>query len=66
MYENTTLALNQILGDLSDALEEGVTFDQYVQDRSSRQERDAINELESLLEEVQYMLEQLRNNPAHN
>ncbi len=66
MYENTTLALNQILGDLSDALEEGVTFDQYVQDRSSRQERDAINELEGLLEEVQYMLEQLRDNPAHN
>ena len=66
MYENTTLALNQILSDLSEAHEEGVTFDQYVQDRSSRQERDAINELESLLEEVQYMLEQLRDNPAHN
>jgi hypothetical protein len=66
MYENTTLALNQILGDLSEAHEEGVTFDQYVQDRSSREERNAINELEGLLEEVQYMLEQLRNNPAHN
>ena len=66
MYENTTLALNQILGDLNDALEADVTFDQYVQDRSSRQERDAINELEGLLEEVQYMLEQLRDNPAHN
>ena len=66
MYENTTLALNQILSDLSEAHEEGVTFDQYVQDRSSREERNAINELESLLEEVQYMLEQLRDNPAHN
>ncbi len=66
MYENTTLALYQILGDLSDALEADVTFDQYCEDRSSREERDAINELEGLLEEVQYMLKQLRDNPAHN
>jgi hypothetical protein len=66
MYENTALALNQILGDLNDALEADVTFDQYREDRSSREERDAILELEGLLEEVQYMLKQLRDNPAHN
>ena len=66
MYENTALALNQILGDLNDALEADVTFDQYREDRSSREERDAILELEGLLEEVQYMLKQLRDNPVHN
>lgn len=72
-YERTTLALNQIIHNLSEALEEGVTFDQYVQDLSSGQEfassaavYDAISKFEDLLEEAQYMLGQLRETPAHS
>ena len=56
MYENTTLALKQILNHLSEAQEEGLTFEEYANDRSSREERAALMDLESLMEEVQDVL----------
>ena len=56
MYENTTLALKQILDDLTNAQEEGRTFEEYANDRSSREERAALMDLESLMEEVQDVL----------
>ena len=56
MYENTTLALKQILDSLSNAQEEGRTFEEYANDRSSREERAALMDLESLMEEVQDVL----------
>ncbi len=61
MYENTTLALKQILDDLSEAHEEFVTFEEYAEDRSSRQERAALRDLESLLEEVQDVLRSMKD-----
>ena len=56
MYQNTTLALKQILNDLSEAQEEGHTFEEYANERSSREERAALMDLESLMEEVQDVL----------
>ena len=56
MYQNTTLALKQILNDLSEAQEEGHTFEEYANERSSREERDALNQLEFLMKEVQDVL----------
>jgi hypothetical protein len=61
MYENTTLALKQILDDLSEAHEEFVTFEEYAEDRSSREERAALRDLESLLEEVQDVLRSMKD-----
>jgi hypothetical protein len=56
MFSNTTLALKQILDSLSNAQEEGHTFEEYANDRSSREERAALMDLESLMEEVQDVL----------
>ena len=38
MYQNTRLALRQILGDLEEAQEKGVTYKEYVDDFSSSDE----------------------------
>ena len=54
MYQNTTL--KQILNDLSEAQEEGHTFEEYANECSSREERAALMGLESLMEEVQDVL----------
>jgi len=56
MFSNTTLALKQILNHLSEAQEEGLTFEEYANDRSSREERAALMDFESLMEEVQDVL----------
>ena len=66
MYQNTRLALQQILGDLEEAHEKGVTYEEYVDDFSSSDERRAMNELVDLFEEVRYMINELRDTPAHN
>jgi hypothetical protein len=66
MYQNTRLALQQILGDLEEAHEKGVTYEEYVDDFSSSDERRAMNELVDLFEEVQYMINELRDTPAHS
>ena len=66
MYQNTRLALQQILGDLEEAHEKGVTYEEYVEDFSSSDERRAMNELVDLFEEVRYMINELRDTPAHS
>jgi hypothetical protein len=66
MYQNTRLALQQILGDLEEAHEKGVTYEEYVDDFSSSDERRAMNELVDLFEEVRYMINELRDTPAHS
>jgi len=66
MYQNTRLALQQILGDLEEAHEKGVTYEEYVDDFSSSDEKYAMNELVNLFEEVQYMINELRDTPAHS
>jgi len=66
MYQNTRLALQQILGDLEEAHEKGVTYEEYVDDFSSSDERHAMNELVDLFEEVRYMINELRDTPAHS
>jgi hypothetical protein len=66
MYQNTRRALQQILGDLEEAHEKGVTYEEYVDDFSSSDERRAMNELVDLFEEVRYMINELRDTPAHS
>jgi len=66
MYQNTRLALQQILNDLEEAHEKGVTYEEYVDDFSSSDERRAMNELVDLFEEVRYMINELRDTPAHS
>lgn len=64
MYENTTLALRQILNDLAEANESFQSFEQYMRDRSSQEERIACRDFADLLDEVQDMLAQL-NSTTH-
>jgi hypothetical protein len=66
MYQNTRLALQQILGDLEEAHEKGVTYEEYVDNFSSSDERRAMNELVDLFEEVRYMINELRDTSAHS
>jgi len=61
MYQNTRLALRQILGDLEEAQEKGVTYKEYVDDFSSSDEKYAMNELVNLFEEIQYVLQEMRD-----
>ena len=61
MYQNTRLALQQILDDLSEAQERGVTYKEYVDDFSSSDEKYAMNELVNLFEEIQYALQEMRD-----
>jgi hypothetical protein len=61
MYRNTRLALQQILDDLNEAQEKGITYKEYVDDFSSSDEKYAMNELVNLFEEIQYVLEEMRD-----
>lgn len=65
MYQNTRLALQQILDDLSEAQEKGVTYKEYVDDFSSSGEKYAMNELVNLFEEIQYVLQEMRDADTH-
>ena len=58
-YQNTKLALQQILGDLEEVHEEGVTYFEYVDDLSS-EERSAMKEIENVFEEIQDILKEMR------
>lgn len=59
-YQNTKLALQQILGDLEEAHEKGVTYFEYVDDLSF-EERSAMKELENIFEGIQDTLEEMRH-----
>jgi len=61
MYQNTRLALQQILGDLEEAQEKGVTYKEYVDDFSSSDEKYAMKEFENLFEEIQNALQEMRD-----
>ena len=65
MYRNTRLALQQILDDLNEAQEKGITYKEYVDDFSSSDEKYAMNELVNLFEEIQYVLEEMRDADTH-
>ena len=58
-YQNTKLALQQILGDLEEVNEKGVTYFEYVDDLSS-EERSAMKEIENVFEEIQDILKEMR------
>lgn len=61
MYENTVGALNQICNDLSDALDDQVTIEEYREDRSSRQEVEAFDRIKYMCEDVLRLIENLSN-----
>ena len=61
MYENTVQALNQICNDLSDALDDQVTIEEYRKDRSSRQEAEAFDRIKYMCEDVLRLIENLSN-----
>lgn len=61
MYENTVGALNQICNDLSDALDDQVTIEEYREDRSSRQEAEAFDRIKYMCEDVLRLIENLSN-----
>ena len=61
MYENTVGALNQICNDLSDALDDQVTIEEYRKDRSSRQEAEAFDRIKYMCEDVLRLIENLSN-----
>jgi len=65
MYQNTKLALQQILGDLEEVHEEGVTYFEYVDDLSS-EERAAMKELENIFEGIQDILKEMRRSTAND
>jgi len=65
MYQNTKLALQQIIGDLEEAHEEGVTYFEYVDDLSS-EERAAMKELENIVEGIQDILKEMRRSKAND
>ena len=65
MYQNTRLALWQILDDLNEAQEKGVTYKEYVDDFSSSDERHAMNELVNLFEKIQDVLQEMRDADTH-
>ena len=61
MYENTVGALNQICNDLSYALDDQVTIEEYRKDRSSRQEAEAFDRIKYMCEDVLRLIENLNN-----
>jgi len=65
MYQNTKLALQQIIGDLEEVHEEGVTYFEYVDDLSS-EERAAMKELENIFEGIQDILKEMRRSKAND
>lgn len=65
MYQNTRLALQQILGDLEEAQEKGVTYKEYVDDFSSSDEKYAMKEFENLFEKIQDVLQEMRDADTH-
>ena len=65
MYQNTKLALQQIIGDLEEVHEEGVTYFEYVDDLSS-EERAAMKELENIVEGIQDILKEMRRSKAND
>ena len=65
MYQNTKRALQQILGDLEEVHEEGVTYFEYIDDLSS-EERAAMKELENIFEGIQDILKEMRRSRAND
>ena len=65
MYQNTKRALQQILGDLEDVHEEGVTYFEYI-DGLSSEERAAMKELENIVEGIQDILKEMRRSKAND
>ena len=65
MYQNTRLALQQILGDLEEAQEKGVTYKEYVDNFSSSDEKYAMMEFENLFEKIQDALQEMRDADTH-
>jgi len=65
MYQNTRLALRQILGDLEEAQEKGITYKEYADERSSSGEKYAMKEFEDLFEEIQDVLQEMRDADTH-
>jgi len=65
MYQNTRRALQQIIGDLEEAHEEGVTYFEYI-DALSSEERAAMKELENIFEGIQDILKEMRRSTAND
>ena len=63
MYQNTRLALQQILDDLNEAQEKGITYKEYVDicNFSSSDEKYAMIRIEGLFEQIQDVLQEMRD-----
>jgi hypothetical protein len=63
MYQNTRLALQQILDDLNEAQEKGITYKEYVDicNFSSSEEKYAMIRIEGLFEQIQDVLQEMRD-----
>lgn len=65
MYQNTKRALQQILNDLDEAHEEGVTYLEYIDDLSL-EEKYAMKELDNIFEGIQDILKEMRRSKAND
>lgn len=60
MFENTSTDMNQCLGELREALENGQSFDQFVASRSSDYEQRAVRQLFEMSKEFVELVEELQ------
>lgn len=65
-FENTASALRQVIGLVQDAYEEGMTFGELVESRSSKHEGRAVREIAGLAQELIDMLTDLDHNVTND
>ena len=58
-YENTVSAMQQICDDLSEALDDQMSLDEYRKARSSRQEAEAFDRIKYMCEDMLRLMENL-------
>ena len=58
-YENTVSAMQQICDDLSEALDDHMSLDEYRKARSSRQEAEAFDRIKYMCEDMLRLMENL-------
>lgn len=61
MYENTVHAMNQICDDLSDSIDNCVSFNEYRKQRSSMYEAQAFDRIKHMCEDMLSLLRDLEN-----
>lgn len=65
-FENTASALRQVIGLVQDAYEDGMTFGELVESRSSKDEGRAVREIAGLAQELIDMLTDLDHNVTND